>query len=138
MNKFQYTKKNRIADVLKLIQYLGLDDESRNYYVKTESVQKTLGCPVSSNNDSWLEIAKQHNEFFRVQESGAVALVLRVLRGKSAKETCSIEEIKMLMDTALELYKIQIEHSRAWKFWLPALGAFIGVLISSGLFRLLL
>lgn len=129
MNQFPYTKKNRIADVLKLIQYLGLDDTARNYAVKTPTVQKDLGKPASNSN--WLEIAKQHSELFRVTEKDSVALIIRTLKRDSTKNICSEEEIKMLIDMALELYKIQIEHSRAWKFWLPALGAFIGLLIST-------
>lgn len=134
MNKLPYTKKNRIADVLKLIQYLGLDDTARNYYVKTPTVQKDLGAP--SSNSHWLKIAQEHSELFRVTEKDSVALIIRTLKGDSTKNICSKEEIKMLIDMALELYRTQLEHSRAWKFWLPVFGAFLGALLSGGVLRL--
>jgi len=137
MKKLPYTKNNRISDVIRLIQYLGLDKEGKYYYPELNAAKEALGFPASDKNNSWLSIAKQHGEFFVVTDSKAIALATRILKRERKEEVCSYEEIKMLTDIALHIYQIQLEHSRAWKFWLPAIVAFIIGLLSSGLLKFL-
>jgi len=71
----RYLKRERLADVLALIQVLALDEKAKR---SEDGRQKELqGQPRSS--DSWRQLGKEHPELFRVHdEAGApISLVAR-------------------------------------------------------------
>src|SRR5271168_1743170 len=75
MTKGAYTKPGRLSDVLALIQVLALDEHSHRSEPGVK--QELQGNPSSS--DSWVTLAKEHPEFFRVKSEGdhVLALVAR-------------------------------------------------------------
>ncbi len=71
----RYLKKDRLANVLALIQVLALDEKAKR---SEDGLQKELqGQPRSS--DSWRQVGKEHPEFFRVHDEvdAPISLVAR-------------------------------------------------------------
>ena len=131
MGKEKYTKKHRLEDVLALIQVLALHEHSHrsNSGLEGELPQK----PRSAN--SWLELAKDHQEFFRVSENKthSISLIARHASLKESKrERLNPEQTQTLLTTAIELHDRQIKRESRWAVLIPIWVAVIG-----GLFALI-
>jgi hypothetical protein len=136
MKESQYLKKNRLADVLALMQVLALDIITHR---GENALEKELqGTPLSAKD--WKQIGKEHPEFFRVggRKSDSVSLIARHVqplpltedeKGRTY-EKLTPEHTTKLMETAIKLHDSQFVASRWWTFWMPVLGAFIGVVLA--------
>jgi len=118
-----YLAEGRLADVLALIQVLAYDrDTSRSEDGLRDELQRT---PLSS--PTWIELASQHPEFFRVRnEEGRkkrVALLARYVLEYQATPNGDDEKrpplppdiANKLMETAIDLHDRQLSRSERWK-----------------------
>lgn len=129
MREMAYLKKGRLADVLALIQILGLytfAHRSDNGLVRESQAQ-----PRSAKR--WEQVAREHPEFFRVikNKEESISLISRHSQAKDGGEgysKLSLELVTKLMETAIKMHDSQLNSSRWWTFWLPVVGAFIGAL----------
>jgi len=130
-----YLKRNRLADVIALIQVLGLDEHThRSLNGLTSELQ---GPPKSGG--TWITIAEQHPEFFRFNrqkhdKEGAEAHTISLAGRHVIKENAEgirelpVDFIMKLIDTAIELHDKQKERADWWKAWLPFIAVIITVL----------
>lgn len=131
IKKEKYVKVGRLEDVLSLLQVLALDNDSHR---SDSGLQKELfSVPVSAK--SWLALAKDHPEFFRVDEgkTHSISLVTRHVSKESGKKRppLTAEHTQALLNTAIELHDRQIRRSQRWTVLIP-----IWVALISGLFIL--
>jgi hypothetical protein len=136
--KKYYRHKNRLADVLALIQVLAFDKKAHRSVngLNSELQQK----PKSA--ESWKDIAIEHPEFFRINkekheeegdEGHTISLIARHVKLNNETrlyETLSPDLTKKFFETAIQLHDIQKERADIWKVWLPILIAIITVLSS--------
>jgi hypothetical protein len=117
-----YYKAGRLADVLALIQVLDLDQYTHR---SLDGLSKELqDRPTSS--DSWLTVAKEHPEFFRVREDreeGEHDLSL-VARHVLQKNEAGIREMppgmaRTLLQAALDIHGRQVSASEWWESLIP-------------------
>ena len=118
-----YLSEGRLADVLSLIQVLAYDrNTSRSEDGLRDELQRT---PRSA--PTWIELASQHPEFFRVRKKDdrteRVALLARYVLeyqptqdGEDEKRPPLPPDItNKLMDTAIGLHDRQLTRSERWK-----------------------
>lgn len=125
-NKSPYTKTGRLPDVLALIQVLALDPHAHR---SLDGLDDELqGGPNSS--DSWLTIAKEHPEFFRVRREGehVLSLVARHVLPKNEMGSREMppEITRTLLQVALDLHGRQVTAADWWKSLIPLWAALIG------------
>jgi len=118
-----YQNPDRLSDVMALIQVLAL----HTYADRTENgLQTDLQGPPRSASQ-WKEIASQHPEFFRVNESRehAVALVARHVlpRNEDGDRQLESDFVERLLNTAIELHDRQLDRLRYWKVYIPIIVA---------------
>ena len=140
-SKTRYLEPGRLEDVLALIQVLGLDSLSYRSESGVEEddgsggLQSELqGSPTSAKK--WTELAKQHPEFFRVNESKKypLSLVCRhaiYQKSKGKNTEVPLELVQGLMQTAIELHERQIRYFQRWAWIIP-----VWVLVLSSLVAL--
>jgi hypothetical protein len=145
---------NRLADIIAAIQVLGTYRFASRYLEKWE---KRLGrTPVSAPN--WETVFKQHPEFFTTQGPN-VSLVWRrsrernydtftrtLLSREAAMELAKEEdehsekrlsrppldtaEVSKLVDIAINLHEREIRHAQERRWWITAVVAVVGLIIS--------
>jgi len=126
MRELPYTKKNRLADVLALIQVLAMYKQA---FRTEEGIKKEFQRdPVSA--ESWVKIAEEHREFFRVRRGKGVEISLIVRYAQENHAELKPELTATLMETAIKIHDSQLNLSRGWTFWLPVVGAFIGSVLA--------
>ena len=130
-NKEKYVKDGRVEDVLSLLQVLALDSASH----RSEGGLKTELSSDPSSAESWLKMAKEHPEFFRVAEGKghSISLVARHVSKESGEKRLPLtaEQTQALLNTAIELHDRQIRRSQRWTVLIP-----IWVAVISGVFIL--
>jgi len=120
-----YLKKNRLSDVLALIQVLSLDKLSKRS--ETGLLTEFKISPKSGTN--WTSIALEHPEFFRVDpdKKQSISLVARHVTelNESGKRELSIDFVKVLLNLAIELHKIEKDAANSWKVWVAIIAVII-------------
>lgn len=132
-----YLQAGRLADVLALIQVLAYDRHSyRSESGVTAEMQRG-----PAEGDSWLAVAREHPEFFRVRKEAEdreprVALLSRYVLDRTTNERG--EEIRApldpvvankLMELAVNLHDKQLERRIRWRtVGLPLIVASISAL----------
>jgi len=125
MSSNRYLIKNRLCEVLALIQVLALD--KRGHRSEGGLKKELSDKPVSAV--TWEQIASEHPEFFRV-DSGKEASISLVSRHVTELNENGIRElspdlIKKLLETAIELYNIQKDEANKWNVWIPVIAVAI-------------
>lgn len=121
MAKHPYSKESRLQDVLGLIQVLA-------YSPKTRRTEDGLNEELkrSPSGETWMELAKEHPEFFRVRhEAGKSIHVSLIARnalqsirdedGDLGKPVLSADIANKLMELAAELHDKEIQRRNLWK-----------------------
>jgi hypothetical protein len=125
MSSKNYLLKNRLSEVLALIQVLALDKHGHR---SEAGLQKELSEKPESAV-SWQQLAKEHQEFFRVDDTKeqGISLVARhvIEINENGIRELSAEFTKKLIETAIELYGIQKERVSNWKVWIPVIAVVI-------------
>lgn len=128
--KKNYLIEGRLADVLALIQVLGLD--KRGHRGEVGLNQELQGIPRSAT--SWTQIAIEHPEFFRVDQTTehGLSLIARHVTepNQNGIRELSFDVIKKLIEIAIELHDRQKERADRWKTFLPILAIIIAGIIN--------
>jgi len=101
-----YIITHRLTDIIRLIVVLSVDKHS--FRSEDGLVSILHGKPKSVN--SWLELAKEHQEFFRFnKEEDKIVLLIRFLQNVEVAEgelrpPLSVEETQKLVDQSIELH----------------------------------
>ena len=130
-NELPYTKPNRLADVLALIQVLALAKyRHRSDKGLTDAMQ---GAPRSGS--SWKEIAQQHPEFFRVNDAERLGISLvstHVLpKDENGNRELPSDFLSILFQTAINLHDREQNRAHHWNVYIPIL-----VTVVAGLFTI--
>lgn len=127
-----YAQQHRLGDVLALMQVLALDEHAHRSEEGLDA--ELLGSPRTA--ESWVSIASEHPEFFRVRSKGSrdVSLVARHVQPRvdGKRVPIPLELLRELISVAVTLHDRQLAHHRRWHAFLPIFGVFI-----AGLFTLL-
>ena len=115
----KYLIDGRLEDVLALIQVLALDKDSH----RSEDGLKSELPARPGSSESWLKLAKEHQEFFRVVEGKQhpISLVTRHVSEETAvkRPPLSAEHTQALLNSAIELHDRQIRRSQRWTVLIP-------------------
>lgn len=126
----KYLKDGRLEDVLALLQVLALDKDSH----RSESGLKAELSDKPKSAETWLSLAQEHQEFFRVVGSKKlpVSLVLRHVSDleQNKRPPLSPEQAQSLLNTAIELHDRQLKRSQRWTVLIPIWVAVIGAMIT--------
>lgn len=128
--KHPYAENGRLADVMALIQVLAL---CKHAHRSEKGLDEELqGAPNSSR--SWLEIAEQHPEFFRVNSSGThrISLVARHAQprdNEDKRNPLSADFVGKLLQAAIDLHDREMERKNHWRAYIPII-----VAITAGIF----
>jgi len=132
-----YRKAGRLAEVLALIQVLAYDeDTSRGEDGLSEELQSR-----PHTHCSWVKLAEEHSEFFRVRRSEGdqgvekvdrVSLVsryvLQKIGGTNKRPPLESDVVNKLMEIAVEIHDRQLDRrDRFWKLYVPILVALIAL-----------
>lgn len=131
-SKFKYLIDGRLEDVLALIQVLALDTNSHR---SEEGLNSELSYQPKSA-DTWVQLAKDHQEFFRVvgQKNKPISLVIRHVSKETGEKRPPLtpDYTQSLLNTAIELHDRQLKRNQRWTVLIPIWVAVIG-----GIFLLL-
>ncbi len=130
---YPYSKMNRLADVMALIQVLSLDKHAHR---SEAGISDEMQGPPKSG-DSWEVIAAEHPEFFRARDSGKhnISLVARHVQQRNyddIREELSPDFVGKLLQAAIELHDREMERKYQWKVYIPII-----VVITAGIFTLI-
>lgn len=124
--KNKYLIDGRLEDVLALIQVLALDKDSH----RSEDGLRSELPERPNSSESWLQLAKEHQEFFRVVEGKKhpISLVTRHVSEEAGEKRppLSPENTQALLNSAIELHDRQIRRSHRWTVLIPIWVAVIG------------
>lgn len=126
----KYLKDGRLEDVLALLQVLALDEHSH----RSESGLKDELSDKPKSAETWLFLANEHQEFFRVVDSKKcpVSLVLRHISdpSKDKRPPLTPEQTQSLLTTAIQLHDTQLKRSQRWMILVPVWVAVVGGIFS--------
>lgn len=131
MNERPYTKPGRLVDVLALIQVLALDEHRHR---SRDGVLKELQEPPSSS-ESWVNLAAEHPEFFRVAKTGDHPLSLVARHVWPEEREFPSEFTYRLLQTAIDLHDRQVRAAERWTYLIPLWAPMIGGIVA-GVFAL--
>ena len=117
-----YLQPGRLADVLALIQVLAYD---RHAYRSEDGLDDELQRKPAIG-DTWMALAQQHPEFFRVRNDPTrkprVALLARYVLdhqqlpdGEEKRPPLDVSVTNKLMELAIQLHDKQLERKNRWK-----------------------
>lgn len=128
-NKDKYLKEGRLEEVLALLQVLALDVKSH----RSESGLKTELSDKPTSSLCWVELAKEHPEFFRVSDGkkNPVSLVTRHVSPNEGKTRppLSPEHTQALLNSAIELHDRELKRRQRWAVLVPIWVAVIGGIV---------
>lgn len=138
-----YLKHGRLGEVIALIQVLAYH---RNTSRSEDGLRKEL-CYAPISAISWIEVAKNHPELFRVRlkECGVdrVSLVSRYVLLYSSENNKRIRApldpsvVNKLIEIAVELHDKEAMRAERWKVWVPVVAALVsaGAAVSAAFLR---
>ncbi len=122
----KYSIEGRLEDVLALIQVLALHEYSHRSSIGLKKEIKK--DPISAKD--WLDVANEHQEFFRVVEekTNSISLVARhhAKDENNDRQPLSSEQTQTLLNTAIELHDRQLRRESRWAVLIPIWVAVIG------------
>ena len=138
MKSTRYKDPNRLADVMALIQVLAQGPHP----IRTEDgLKNQLTEKPTSNAESWIDIAKNHREFFRVRPADDenkenVALIWRHALSKDKtvqSNSLEPESTAKLLEIAVSMHDRELTRSQRFSYLVP-----LAVAVLSGLVAILL
>ena len=119
----EYAEPERLADVMGLIQVLALDEKSG----RTEDglTNELQGGPRSSS--TWVKLARDHPEFFRVSQKQSVFLIARYV---TPDRTLTPEFTSGLLQAAIDIHDRQVRRCERWTYLVPIWVALIAGVVS--------
>lgn len=117
----KYLKHGRLSDVLRLITVLSLNSEHK--FRKEKGLLVALnGSPFSGKD--WFDVAKDHPEFFRINQSEESLVLLFRLSNRKEPGTdnyipLTIDQTQKLIDQAILLHDKEIARLQKNSFLIP-------------------
>jgi hypothetical protein len=127
-----YLKPHRLEDVIFLIQYLGRGDNACFRSDGNEKPPKMLDDHTPRSPGSWLEVAKDHPEFFRIAGATPTKEVYLWHRfyQQAPRPPLDILQVQQVVDNALKIHERQVKQDERVKWALPLWCAFAGVVLN--------
>ena len=124
----RYVREHRLQDVIVLIQILALHQYSHRSEDGLKADAK--GNPISA--ESWLMLAKEHPEFFRVDATAnhAASLVARHVLSDNATEVDRTKLAGDLIRVAVDLHDRQERNAQRWQAFVPIFSAVLAAAIA--------
>ena len=120
MSKFKYLIKDRLTEVVTLIQFFGFS----NYeYLSSEDLFKVFGQPVSSKN--WPDLIKAHSELFTIVQE---KIYLNIRFYKSPK--LDVNEVFNLIGFANGIHDKELAQRNKNNHRIPIYVSLIATLVS--------
>ena len=126
-----YAKDGRLADVLALLQVLGQSNDA----ARSESglIVTLLGAPRSAA--TWVDVAVQHPEFFRVDKAKRYSVILLArfarVNEQDKRGPIDVEYLRALMSIASELHDRDFSQVNRWHVWVPVIASAIAALFAA-------
>ncbi|HVP41813.1 MAG TPA: hypothetical protein VMS96_00175, partial [Terriglobales bacterium] len=118
-------------DVLALIQVLALDEHAH----RSEGGLRAELQRMPESSDSWVSLAREHKELFRVKEDGehVLSLVARHVTPEGAEGERKLQPdlVHKLLQTAIDLHDRQVAAKDWWKSLIPLIAALLAGIIGS-------
>lgn len=126
-----YKNPDRLADVLALIQVLAL----HAYRHRTEQGLTDALRDKPTSATSWVELAKEHPEFFRVDEKAkfSLSLIATHVLPKDDEGNRKLPDsfVTTLLQSAITLNNVELERrSWKWKVGVPLISLIIGAVLT--------
>jgi alpha-ketoglutarate-dependent taurine dioxygenase len=125
-----YLHKDRLADVLALVQVLALDEDTH----RSEEGLRTELQAAPRSAETWTKLAADHPEFFRVMPGGdhRVSLLSRHVTRRVEGKHPELEgdHVHGLLRAAIEMHDRQVRRSERWTYLIPIWAALV-VAVSS-------
>ena len=127
-----YLKKYRLQDIIGALQIMG---SAKNYKRSIKGWSNKIENEPKSAA-SWEKVFQEHPEFFR--ESGKDKYCIMWRKGlphdkdTKEREPLTADQIKALMETALQFHAKALEEQREKRWWMPifaAIMAFAGAIL---------
>jgi hypothetical protein len=127
-----YLKPRRLEDVVFLIQYLGRGDNASFQSDGAENPPKPLDGHTPRLTEHWLEVAKDHPEFFRVAGATSTKEIYLWHRfyQKAPRPPLDFAQVQQVVDNALKIHERQLKQDERVKWALPLWFAFAGVILN--------
>jgi hypothetical protein len=109
-NEYCYLIADRLSDVIRLVVVLSVD----KYSFRSEEGLNGILQDVPKSDSTWLNLAKQHPEFFRFnRERNSIILLIRFLQKVDVAEgelrdPLSVDQTQKLVDQAIALHDKQL------------------------------
>lgn len=122
-----YLQPNRLSDVIRLIVVLAADKHS----FRSEDGLTSILKDKPKSSASWIALAKEHPEFFRMnKDSSSIVLLLRFIQKVDIAEgefrdPLTVDQIQKLIDQAISLHDKQLARSQKNAYKLPVITALI-------------
>jgi hypothetical protein len=114
---------HRLEDVIFLIQYLGLGQEaSLKKKTRPDGVS-----PRSVREKLWVNVAREHPEFFHVTDDETTQLSLRYfLKAEGGKPPpLNVEDVQKLVQNAVVLHEMQVKRAEGRRSWVTLFAALV-------------
>jgi hypothetical protein len=127
-----YLIPRRLEDVIFLIQYLGRGPQASFVSDGREEKPRPLDDHTPKSTRNWLDVAKDHPEFFRVagaKETKTTYLWHRWYQN-APYPALDLSPVQETIDNALKIHERQVKQDERLKWALPLWGAFVGIIIN--------
>ncbi len=127
-----YLEDYRLSEVIALIVALSVTEYT---FRSNSGLDRSFRTTAKSAKD-WIELSKQHPEFFRLgKDEGSVALLIRYFdkadsENADKKPPLTIDQTQKLVDQALELHDKQLGRYQRNSFRVPILATIISGVIA--------
>lgn len=127
-----YLLPNRLSDLIRLLVVLSVDKHS----FRTEQGLTGILRDTPRSSKKWLELAKEHPEFFRFNKDfTSICLLLRFLQQVDVpdgelREPLSVDQTQKLVDQAIALHDKQLARYQRNGFRFPMYGAIAAAIVS--------
>ena len=130
--RLPYLKPRRLEDVIFLIQFLGRGQHASFESDGNEMPTLALDYHTPQSEKSWLAVAKEHPEFFRVAGDTPMKTVYLWHRyyQPAPRPQLDFSQVQQVVDNALKIHERQVKQDERVKWAMPLWGAFAGIILN--------
>ena len=127
-----YLLPNRLTDLIRLLVVLAVDKHS----FRSEDGLSGILRDTPRSSTKWLDLAKEHPEFFRFnKEFTSICLLIRFLQKVDVadgelRDPLTVDQTQKLVDQAISLHDKQLARYQRNSFRFPMYGAIAAAIVS--------